>query len=116
MAKPYTQTLVKYSGEWRLYINMTMLKNSPQRIGEKVEITIQYDPRKREIEPPEAFVAALDAHPAAKNVFNNLSPSRKLEIVRYLAKLKSEDSLNKNVKRAILFLLGKERFVGRDKP
>ncbi len=114
--KPYTQTLVKYSGEWRLYVNMTMLKNSPKRIGEEVEITVRYDPEKREIEPPAAFVAALNANPEAKNVFNNLSPSKKLEIVRYLARLKSEDSMNNNIRRAILFLLGKERFVGRDKP
>ncbi|WP_248875551.1 hypothetical protein [Epilithonimonas zeae] len=24
---PFTQTLVKYSGEWRLYINLKMLEN-----------------------------------------------------------------------------------------
>ncbi|HYH75153.1 MAG TPA: DUF1905 domain-containing protein [Candidatus Saccharimonadales bacterium] len=28
---PYTQTLVRFANEWRLYINTTMLKNSPQR-------------------------------------------------------------------------------------
>jgi hypothetical protein len=32
-AKPYKQTLVKFKGYWRLYINTTMLKNSPNRIG-----------------------------------------------------------------------------------
>jgi len=30
--KPYLQTLVKYSGEWRLYINTIMLNNSPKKI------------------------------------------------------------------------------------
>lgn len=41
---------------------------------------------------------------------------KKLEIVRYLARLKTEESLEKNIKRAINFLLGNERFVGRYKP
>ncbi|MGZ3821562.1 MAG: hypothetical protein ACXVB6_13275, partial [Mucilaginibacter sp.] len=34
--KPYKQTLVKYKGEWRFYINSTMLKDSPRRIGEMI--------------------------------------------------------------------------------
>ncbi|MDR0560823.1 MAG: DUF1905 domain-containing protein, partial [Prevotellaceae bacterium] len=28
---PYKQTLVKYKGSWRLYINTTILKNSPDK-------------------------------------------------------------------------------------
>src|ERR1041385_6727262 len=54
--KPFRQTLVKYSGAWRLYINTTMLKNSPERIGELVDITVKYDPESREIKPPSGFL------------------------------------------------------------
>lgn len=114
--KPYKQTLVKYNGEWRLYINTSMLKNSPKRIGETIDITIAFDPESRDILPPKKFVKALEENEDAKTVFDGLSASRKLEIVRYLARLKTEEILEKNIKRAINFLLGKERFVGRDKP
>lgn len=114
--KPYLQTLVKYDGSWRLYINTSMLKNSPQHIGEIVDITINYDPESREIIPPESFIKALNDNQVAKSIFNKLSNSRKKEIIRYLANLKSEESLHKNIKRAINFLHGNERFVGRDKP
>ena len=114
--KPYKQTLVKYGGEWRLYINTTMLKNWPKRIGETVEITVSFDTESRAIAPPESFVKALSENEGAKAVFDNLTASRKLEIVRYLSRLKTEEILEKNIKRAINFLLGKERFVGRDKP
>lgn len=114
--KPFKQTLVRYSGEWRLYINTSMLKNSPKRIGEIIELTIQHDTESREITPPEKFVKALSKNEKAKEVFEKLSPSRKTEIVRYLARLKTEEILDKNISRAINFLLGKERFVGRDKP
>lgn len=110
----YTQTLVKYSGEWRLYINTTMLKNSPKRIGELIEISVEYDPESRAINPHEDFISALNSNEIAKKVFESLSPSRRNEIVRYLANLKSEEALQKNITRAINHLCGKDRFVGRE--
>jgi uncharacterized protein YdeI (YjbR/CyaY-like superfamily) len=85
-------------------------------VGETVDITIEFDPASRAIEPPLLFLEALAANPEAEAVFNGLPASRKLEIVRYLARLKSAETLEKNVERAINFLHGKERFVGREKP
>jgi hypothetical protein len=41
--KAYRQTLVKYKGAWRLYINTMMLENSPKRIGEVIEMTVGFD-------------------------------------------------------------------------
>lgn len=114
--KQYQQTLLKYSGEWRLYINMKMLENSPKRIGEIIEVEIEFDPSDRTIEPHPKLTQALANNAAAKDVFERLSPSKQKEIVRYISNLKTEISIDKNVARAINFLLGKERFVGRDKP
>ena len=48
--------------------------------------------------------------------FNQLRPSSRNEIIKYISYLKTEQSIDKNVAKAINFLLGKERFVGRDKP
>jgi len=87
----FTRTLVKYSGDWRLYINGPMLKAANKKV-------------------------ALDQNEKAKQVFNSLSPSRQNEIVRYIANLKSEAAIEKNVRRAVQFLLGKDRFIGRDHP
>jgi hypothetical protein len=112
----YKQTLVRYSGDWRLYVNTTMLKNSPKRIGEIIELTIAFDPESRKVKAPSQFLEALKANPDAKTKFESLSESKKNEITRYLANLKTEETLQKNVIRAIDFLLGKGRFVGRDNP
>lgn len=112
----YIQTLVRYRGNWRLYINTTMLPNSPDRVGELVEVTIQFDPQDRTIKPHPKLVKALKANKKAKNVFDALPPSRQKEIVRYISYLKSDESVAANVEKAIGFLLGKNRFVGRDKP
>ncbi|WP_247236100.1 YdeI/OmpD-associated family protein [Telluribacter sp. SYSU D00476] len=114
--KPYTQTLVKYDGIWRLYINLKMLKNSPRRIGEVINVTIEFDPEQRVITPHPKLIRALDENHEAKRVFDGLRPSLQLEIVRYISRLKSEESVDRNVVRAIDFLLGRGRFVGRDKP
>ncbi len=114
--KQYQQTLLKYSGDWRLYINMKMLKDSPRRIGEIIDVEIEFDPSDRTIEPHPKFTEALANSIEAKKVFERLSPSKQKEIVRYISNLKTEKSIEKNITRAINFLLGKERFVGRDKP
>jgi hypothetical protein len=113
---PYRQTLVKYSGAWRLYINTTILKKSPERIGETIKITIEFDTGDRTIKPHPKLVTAFRKQKEAKNVFDNLRPSMQLEIIRYISFLKTEESIDRNVKKAVDFLLGKGRFVGRDKP
>ena len=112
----YRQTLLRYSDEWRLYINTTMLKDSPKRIGEKIAITIDVDTDSREIEMPADFAKALKKNKEAALAFEKLTPSRKKEIVRYLANLKTTESLGKNILKAVNFLTGKEKFVGREKP
>ena len=113
---PYKQTLVKYSGEWRLYINTTMLKNSPKRIGEIIEISILYDTESREVPMLIEFAEALKLDKKANLIFEKLSVPRKADIVRNLVKLKTKESLGKNIARAINFLNGKESFLGRQKP
>jgi hypothetical protein len=114
--KGYTQTLVRYSGEWRLYINTTMLKDSPKRIGETIEVGIAFDPNDRTLQPHPEFLKALQQDNKAQMVFNQLPASRQKEIVRYILSLKTEESIAKNITKAIGFLHGKNRFVGRDKP
>jgi len=114
--KQYQQTLVNYSGNWRLYINMEMLKNSPKRIGEEIEVEIEFDPSDRTIAPHPKFSKALADNKDANDVFENLSASKQKEIVRYISFLKTEASIDRNVAKAINFLLGKESFVGRESP
>jgi hypothetical protein len=113
---PYKQTLMKFKGSWRLYINTIMLKDSPKRIGEEIELTIVFDPIKRTIIPNKKFIKALEENIVARKVFDGLSPSLKHEIIRYISFLKTEVSIDKNIEKAINFLLGIGRFIGRDNP
>lgn len=114
--RPYQQTLVKFSGAWRLYVNMKMLDDSPRRIGEVIEVTVSFDPSNRAIDPHPKLLAMLEANTAARDVFDAMAPSRRKEIIRYIDALKTDESVDRNVERARDFLLGTGRFVGRDRP
>lgn len=114
--KPYLQRLVKYQGKWRLYINTTMLKDSPKRIGERTHVSISFNPAPPTITSPVLFKNALVENPQAKKVFEGLPPYLQKEINRYLTNLKSQASQAVNTERAIAFLLGKGKFIGREKP
>ncbi len=111
----FQQTLVRYSGEWRLYINTTMLKDSPKRIGETIAISLSVDPSDRTIKPHPQLLKALAADKKAQDVFEQLPPSRQKEIVRYIGSLKTEESITRNIAKAIGFLNGENNFVGREK-
>jgi len=93
-----------------------MLENSPGRIGETIAVAIAYDAADRSIRPHPRWVKALKANTAAKKTFDQLPPSRQKEIVRNIAGLKTEESIDRNIQRAIAFLNGNGRFAGRDKP
>ncbi len=111
---PYEQTLVRYSGEWRLYINTTMLPDSPKRIGESIDVTIEFDPRDRTLQPHPDLTAALAQNKQAEARFQQLSPSHRKEIIRYISAVKTDETRRKNIEKAIGFLLGKNPFVGRN--
>jgi hypothetical protein len=114
--KPYEQTLLRYQGEWRLYINTTMLPNSPKKIGEIIEVSIEFDRRDRTPHPHPELTKALSQNKEAEAVFKALPPSKRKEIVRYISNLKTAETREKNIKLAVGFLLGKNRFMARDKP
>jgi len=92
--------LVRYRGAWRLYVNTTMLKDAPRRLGERLRVTVANDPVGRPPPTSPAFEQALAAHPEAKAAFAALRPSRQREIVRYIASQKSRASTERNVARA----------------
>jgi len=111
----FIQTLVKYSGKWRLYLNMPMRKGANADVGDTVDIEIEFDKAERRIAIHPKLEDALNKNIKAKKAFDQLSPSRRKEIIRYINFLKTDESINRNITRAIQFLTGKERFAGRDK-
>jgi hypothetical protein len=110
----FKQTLVKYAGDWRLYLNTPMRKAAGKDIGDTATFEIEFDTEERTISINPKLVKALAENKQARDVFDGLAPHLQKEIIRYIANLKTEESIDRNVKKAIQFLLGKERFIGRD--
>lgn len=109
----FIQTLVKYQGEWRLYINGEMLKASGLQVGDTAEIEIAFDPRPREVPGPPKFAKALKDDQIAEAEFHKLTPGRKKEILRYLGFLKSQEALERNIDRVLKQLRGEDRNAAR---
>jgi hypothetical protein len=111
---PYTQTLVKFSGKWRLYLNTPMRKATGLETGDKALFEIAFDPADRTLTMHPGLAHALKKNKKANSAFETLAPYRKKEIIRYIGFLKTEESLVRNIEKVINHLLGKERFAGRD--
>jgi hypothetical protein len=112
--KPYIQTLVKYSGKWRLYLNDPMRKAGRCEVGDVASVSVAFDSRPRTTPMPPKLKIALKENQEAKAIFDKLAPHYQKEIKRYIIGLKSVESIDRNVKKVIQHLLGKERFVGRN--
>lgn len=112
----FEQTLVKWKGAWRLYLNTPMRKAAQKDVGDIADFEIAYNPIKRVIPIHPKFENALKGNKKAKEIFTSLRPSLQLEMIRYFSFLKTEEAVDRNVNKAIQFLLGKGKFVGRDKP
>jgi uncharacterized protein YdeI (YjbR/CyaY-like superfamily) len=111
----FIQNLVKYSGKWRLYLNAPMRKAAGKDVGDTIDIQLDFDPKPRTTPIHPKLQKAFTENPAARNVFKKLAPSRQKEILRYINFLKSEESVDKNVRRAISHLTGNKQFIGREK-
>lgn len=106
--KEFLQTLVKYQGAWRLYINGPMLKASGLDVGNVAVIEIDFDPRPREEPMPPKLNGEFRKNPAARKAFELLPPSRRKEILRYINSLKSDDTIERNVASVISQLAGSD--------
>jgi hypothetical protein len=103
---PFRQTLVKYQGAWRLYLNTPVRRAAGKDVGDRVRVTVELDPvARREPVPPE-LKQALAAQPELKATFAALAPSRRKEINRNLNKLESEAARQRNLEHVLRYLGG----------
>jgi len=104
-------------GGFYLYLHGTVREASGTRVGDRVQVRVAFDADYKggPAHPmPGSFRKALSQNGAMKAAWEALSPSRKKEILRYFANLKSRDARERNIRRAIAALSGSPgRFMGR---
>ena len=106
--KRFKQTLVKYQGAWRLYLNTQMRRDAGIDVGDEAEVEIEFDPEPRVIPMPLQFAQALSRNKEARAAFEKLVPSRQKEILAYLNSLKTKESLVRNIEKVIQYLSGQK--------
>lgn len=116
----FLQTVVKFSGAWRLYLNGKMLKDAGIKkgdmllvVGEMANVEIEFDNNPRHIPMHVAMEKALKKNEKARRAFDLLPPYRQKEIVRYISNLKTEEAVQRNIEKAIQHLSGTGAFAGR---
>ena len=104
-------------GSYYIYLDASVRKASLTKVGDSVRVALDFDTDYRggPRDPvPRWFSGALGRNPAAKAGWTALPPSRKKEILRYFARLKSEEARARNLEKALYVLAGGEaRFMAR---
>ncbi|GGV04377.1 hypothetical protein GCM10010495_15140 [Kitasatospora herbaricolor] len=72
--------------------------------GDEVEVELELDTESRVVVEPTDFARALDADPAARAAFDNLTDSRKREHVRAVENAKKPETRRRRVEKAIAAL------------
>lgn len=104
-------------GTFYLYLNGPMRKAADVDVGDIVHADIEFNARYRngpQHPMPRWFRQALRKNQNAANNWTTLPPSRKKEVLRYFAQLKSEEARDRNLERAMQVLSGHTaRFMAR---
>ena len=109
----FTKTLVPVkNGPYRLFVNIPMLKGGKVAVSETASFSVQQDFEavKEEYPMPDALYQKLKHHGLLGD-FNNLTASRKKEILKYLNYIKTEETLQKNINKLTQKMLNKERNI-----
>ncbi|MDB5051477.1 MAG: hypothetical protein JWO30_4548 [Fibrobacteres bacterium] len=105
------------TGSFYLYLHAIVRKASGTKVGDRVEVEVAFDDTYMSgpMHPmPAWFRAGLEKSAIAKGNWEALPPSRKKEVLRYLARLKSEAARARNLEKALQVLSGgKARFMAR---
>lgn len=102
----FRQTVVKFRGAWRLYINTEMRRAARAAAGDVVDITLEYDPEPRVVPMHPALARALAGNEKAKAVFERLPPSHQKEYLNYLNSLKTAETTARVIDKIIRRLSG----------
>jgi len=94
---------------YRLAIHGDIRRKLRVDAGAVVEIAICRDEEPREPELPPALVLALRNAPKAQRVFRGMTTALRRQIVRYLVAVKSQETLERRVKKFVQRLERRER-------
>ena len=109
----FTKTLMPVKNEpHRLFVNQVMMKGGKTALGQIATFKIEQDTEKtvKEYPIPLILTEQLKKYQLTK-AFDNLTTSRKKDILKYLSYIKTDETLLKNINKIITQLKNKEKNV-----
>lgn len=105
-------------GDFRLYLHGEMRRASGTAVNDVVTLEVSFDEEYRNgplHSTPEWFQKELDRDEVISDGWRNLTPSRQKEVLRYFARLQSDEAKTRNLERLLRALRGEEvHYMGRD--
>ena len=103
----FDANVVRYMGNWRLYLNTPVRKSARKDVGDRVKIKLSYDPTVRMPPIPETFRQALRNDKDAQKAWRLRPTPKRREILQSLNDKKTNAELARGIAEAIEFLLKK---------
>lgn len=100
----YRNTIATYEGKSAIGVSMENREKANVKVGDVVEIDLQYDDQPRTVEVPEDLQQELDKDSKAKEIFENLSYSHRKEYVRWIGDTKNPETRARRVAKTLLIL------------
>lgn len=103
----YRSAIAPMGGTFMLGISDEVRKNAGVSAGDSIDVDVELDTEKREVEVPPELKKALARDAAARKYFESLSYSRKVALVNPIANGKTTETRERNLAKAMKELKAK---------
>jgi hypothetical protein len=103
----YRSAIAPMGGTFMLGISDEVRKNAGVSAGDSIDVDVELDTEKREVEVPPELEKALAKDAAARKYFESLSYSRKVALVNPIANGKTTETRERNLAKAMKELKAK---------
>ena len=103
----YRSSIAPMGGTFMLGISDEVRNNADVKAGDTVDVDVELDTEKRDVEVPPELAKALAKDAKAKKYFDSLSYSRKAALVNPIANGKTAETRERNLAKAMAELKAK---------
>jgi hypothetical protein len=100
----YRNTIAVMGGEYMVGVSAEHRANAGVKAGDMLDVDLELDTEKREVDLPADLAAAIDAAPEARRYFDTLSYSKKLLLVNKM-NVKNPDVRQQRIEATVAQLL-----------
>ena len=103
----YRSAIAPMGGTYMLGINEQVREGARVKAGDTIDVDVELDTDKRDVEVPPELATALANDARAKKYFESLSYSRKYALAAPIANGKTPETRKRNLEKAMVELKGK---------